>query len=62
MDPNVKFTDNNSTNVDSSSYRRIIGQLLYLTTTRPDITFPVHKLSQYVSKPTTQHIQAATKS
>lgn len=61
MDPNIKFTDDNITTVDSSSYRRLIGQLLYLTTTRPDITFTVHKLSQYVSNPTSQHMQAAHK-
>lgn len=44
---------------DSSSYRRLIGRLIYLTNTRPDITFSVNKLSQFVSAPTTIHQQAA---
>ena len=44
---------------DSSSYCRLIGRLIYLTNTRPDITFSVNKLSQFVSAPTTIHQQAA---
>lgn len=44
---------------DPSAYRCVIGQLIYLTTTRPDITFVVQHLSQFVSKPTTAHNKAA---
>ena len=43
---------------DVSNYRRVIGRLLYLTNTGPDIAFAVGKLSQYLDCPSTTHQQA----
>ncbi|XP_071712679.1 secreted RxLR effector protein 161-like [Rutidosis leptorrhynchoides] len=40
------------------SYRRLIGRLLYLSMTRPDISYSVQHLSQFVSAPTDVHFQA----
>lgn len=51
--------DNGPLFPDVECYRRLVGRLLYLTTTRPDITFAVQQLSQFLSKPTETHYKAA---
>jgi hypothetical protein len=61
-DPSLKLHDSESPPYnDPYAYRRLIGRLLYLTNTRPDITFAVQQLSQFVSSPNEVHFQAATK-
>lgn len=46
MDPNLKLRANDGVLLeDPSIYRCLVGRLLYLTVSRPDITFSVHKLS-----------------
>ncbi|KAH9782814.1 retrovirus-related pol polyprotein from transposon RE1 [Citrus sinensis] len=41
---------------DPSHYRSIVEGLQYLVLTRPEIAYSVHKLSQYISSPTLQHL------
>lgn len=36
---------------DQNKYRRLMGRLLYLNFTRPDITFAVNHLSQFMHMP-----------
>jgi hypothetical protein len=40
---------------DPTRYHHLVGSFVYLAVTRPDISYPVHILSQFVSAPTTVH-------
>lgn len=40
-------------------YRSLVGSLQYLAFTRPDISYAVARLSQFMHKPTMEHQQAA---
>ncbi|XP_020211788.1 uncharacterized protein LOC109796531 [Cajanus cajan] len=44
---------------DLTGYRRMIGKLVYLTHTRPDLSYAVSHLSQFLDKPTVAHYNAA---
>ena len=45
------LNDDTSKAVDATLYRQIIGSLMYLTNTRPDICFALNTLSQYMVNP-----------
>lgn len=52
MDQNLKLSkEQGEFLANPSLYKRLVGRLLYLTITRPEITFAVHKLSQFIAKP-----------
>uniref|UniRef100_A0A3Q7JDI9 Reverse transcriptase Ty1/copia-type domain-containing protein n=1 Tax=Solanum lycopersicum TaxID=4081 RepID=A0A3Q7JDI9_SOLLC len=75
MDTNVKLTtkqldeyirlrnpekvNSNDQLADQGAYQRLIGKLLYLTVTRPDIAFGVNTLSQFLQQPKKSHMEAA---
>lgn len=42
----------------TSQYRSIVGALQYITLPRPEIAFPVNKLSQFLSNPSEERWQA----
>lgn len=45
--------------VDIQPYQKLLGKLIYLTVTRPDIVYAVHILTQFMQQPTTEHMLAA---
>jgi len=51
--------DHGGTKIDSTLYKQIMGSLMYLTHTRPDIMFVVCLLSRYMECPTELHLMAA---
>jgi hypothetical protein len=45
--------------VDATEYRQMIGCLMYLLATRPDLTFSVCLIARYMDRPTELHLAAA---
>jgi hypothetical protein len=43
---------------DATLYRQLVGNLVYLTVTRPDIAHAVHLMSQFLSAPHSTHYAA----
>ncbi|XP_049389635.1 secreted RxLR effector protein 161-like [Solanum stenotomum] len=45
--------------VDNTLYRQIVGSLMYVTATRPDIMYAVSLKSRYMDSPAESHLLAA---
>jgi hypothetical protein len=43
---------------DATLYRQLVGNLIYLTDTHPDLTYVVHLVSQFMSAPRSTHYAA----
>jgi hypothetical protein len=60
MEAKLKLlVDTSSDLIDATLYRQIIGLLMYLTNTRPDICFAVNTLSQFLIEPMRVHLVVA---
>ncbi|KAL0366649.1 UNVERIFIED_CONTAM: Retrovirus-related Pol polyprotein from transposon RE2 [Sesamum radiatum] len=60
LPPGIKFsTTAENQLLNPESYRRLIGRLLYLSFSRPDISHATQQLSQYMQTPCQQHWNAA---
>ncbi|KAK4381916.1 Retrovirus-related Pol polyprotein from transposon RE1 [Sesamum angolense] len=44
---------------DERKFRQLVGSLIYLTTTRPEIAFSVSVISQFMQSPRSSHLDAA---
>ena len=59
MEKNINLTSNQgNTFEDPTKYRQLVGSLIYLTTTHPDITFDVGILSRFMHHPREGHWNA----
>ncbi|GJW07270.1 retrovirus-related pol polyprotein from transposon TNT 1-94 [Tanacetum coccineum] len=62
MSSDTKLTkDEECESVDSTKYQGMIGSLLYLTVSRPDIMFSVCLCAHFQEAPKTSHLEAVTR-
>ncbi|KAL6320196.1 hypothetical protein AAG906_004705 [Vitis piasezkii] len=58
MERGLKLSDKSDLLKDQGHYRRLVGRLIYLTVSRPDITYAVHVLSRFMHQPRKSHMEA----
>ena len=57
MEKSLKLTSTDGDLLkDPTYYRRLVGKLIYLTITRPEISFSVNTLSQFMQEPRRSHL------
>lgn len=60
FEQNLKLsTKDSSPLVDPTLYKRLVGRLLYLTITRPDLCYALQFLSQFMAQPHQSHLDSA---
>lgn len=60
MEVGLKLTkDSHGESVDPTLFRSLVGCLMYLTATRPDIMFSVSLVSRFMENPKKSHWEAA---
>ena len=59
MDPNHKLANvKDGTPVDTAQYQKLVGKLIYLAHTHPDIAFSMSVVSQFMHSPYDEHLDA----
>ncbi|RVW75830.1 Retrovirus-related Pol polyprotein from transposon RE1 [Vitis vinifera] len=60
MDPNLKLSQEDGDLLDYPfRYKRMSGKLLHLTITKPDLSYLVNRLNQFLANPLVPHLQVA---
>ncbi|XP_019051896.1 PREDICTED: uncharacterized protein LOC109114137 [Nelumbo nucifera] len=60
IDPNHKLGEaNENASVDNEMFQRLVGKLIYLAHTRPDIAYAISVISQFMHNPKEVHLQVA---
>ncbi len=59
LEQNVKLSADEGDLVEYAiMYRRIVGSLIYMTITRPDLSYAVGMVSQFIQTPRKPHLDA----
>jgi hypothetical protein len=61
IEQNHRLTSASGQPVDREQYQRLVGRLIYLSHTRPDIAFAVSVVSQFMHDPKTHHMEAVNR-
>jgi hypothetical protein len=61
MDQSAKLWEKGNTSVDTRRYLMLVGKLIYLAHTRPNIAFFVSVVSQFMHAPYEEHLEAEHK-
>ncbi|KAE8656488.1 Detected protein of unknown function [Hibiscus syriacus] len=59
IEPNIKMCAHEGKDLeDATMYRQLVGSLIYLTLTRPDISYAVGVMTRYMQNPKKPHLEA----
>jgi hypothetical protein len=61
IEPNLRITRNSGEPVDRVRYQRLVGRLIYLSHTRPDIAYAVSLVSRYMHDPRSNHLDVVNR-